>query len=322
MNNSQFNLAFFGTPAFASRGLQALLEMPELKIGLVVTQPDSPAGRGQKLQQSAVKALALKEQIPILQPASIKKKQEEFLKKFESFGPFDLAVVIAYGQILPAKLLSAPKHGCLNVHASLLPRWRGAAPIQRAILADDRQSGISLMRMEAGLDNGPVYSSSSLSISDNEDFQSLHDKLAELGSALLKRDLLKILNGTSLAEPQDEKLVTYASKISPEECEINWKRDAFETARQIRALCPFPGAFSFLNDKRLKIFKAHAAVSETAGLMPGSVAYIDQSRLEINCGKNVLCITEAQLEGRRRMPIDELLRGATINSSSVLGKVL
>lgn len=307
-------IVFFGTPEFAAAGLTALVEEDDIEVGLVITQPDKPAGRGGALKHSAVKEIAIRFNIPVFQPNSLRKESEKTREHLEKHGPFDIGVVIAYGQILPPAILDAPRRGCINVHASLLPRWRGAAPIQRAILAGDKETGVCLMQMDEGLDTGAVYSEERVEISAEDNFKSMHDKLAIIGTELLKRDILKIINGELKSVPQPETGATYAEKIKAEEARIDWSRSADEVSRLVRALSPVPGAFTLFNKKRLKIFSSLAYDSEENNQPAGSVKFADKNTLEVHCGRGVLSLLDVQLEGKRRMPIAEFLKGVQISA--------
>lgn len=249
---------FYGTPTFSTEVFRALLAAPEYSVPLVVTQPDRPAGRGKKLQASPVKELAIEHDIPLIQPGNIKKNLDAFLSEASTFGPFDVGVVVAFGQILPTQVLQLPTHGCINIHASLLPRWRGAAPIQRAIMAGDEETGVCLMQMEAGLDTGGVFSSVTTRISPEDNAGSLHDRLSTLGAKLLVEDLARIVAGNLSATPQPKDGVTYAHKIEKEEASINWDQEASILENFVRGLAPWPGAFTTLGKHRLKIFSLRA----------------------------------------------------------------
>ncbi len=305
-------IIFFGTPEFAAIGLRALAANPAMQVGLVVTQPDKPAGRGGKLMMSPVKILANELGIPVLQPPRIRKIEADFLREVAQHGMFDVGVVIAFGQILPEQTLAIGTCGSVNVHASLLPRWRGAAPIHRAMLAGDAETGICLMKMDAGLDTGAVYSRAVVAIEATDTLGSLHDKLARQGAALLERDLGAIARGALPAEPQPEAGVTYADKVTSADSVIAWTAPASYIARQVRAFNPFPGAFTSCQGKRLKIFAAQAlkhAPDQSANTTPGTVLRKDGKSLEVACGEGVLSIAEVQLEGKSRMPVDAFLRG-------------
>ncbi|MGB5630679.1 MAG: methionyl-tRNA formyltransferase, partial [Woeseiaceae bacterium] len=287
-------IIFAGTPAFAVRHLQALIDSEHQLIG-VYTQPDRPAGRGKILQASPVKHLAEAAAIPVYQPASLRDAgAQQALAQLHA----DLLVVVAYGLILPQAVLDTPRLGCLNVHASLLPRWRGAAPIQAAILAGDETTGISLMAMTAGLDCGPVYAIDEVVIGDDETAAELHDRLAELGGRSLVEKLDDILEGRAKAMDQDEALATYAPKIVTSDARIDWSADAVELARRVRAYNPFPGAFFFAGDDRIKVWRAAPVEGDAPA---GTVLQCDRDGIIIACGAGALRLDELQLAGKRRV---------------------
>ncbi len=293
-------LVFAGTPDFALASLEALVESGRTPVA-VLTQPDRPAGRGKKLRASPVKAYALARDIPVLQPATL--RDDAIVAEFAALEP-DLLIVAAYGLILPQNVLDIPTHGCLNVHASVLPRWRGAAPIQAAILAGDEATGISLMQMEAGLDSGPVFHVETLDIAETETAGELHDRLAALGGAMLVDKLDDIIAGRLAAQAQDESLVTFAPKIATRDAEVNWTLSAAEAARRVRAYNPFPGAYFFAGDNRIKVWRA-TPVDGTA--RPGSVLQADSEAVIVACGIDALRLDELQLPGRRRVPAAEFV---------------
>jgi len=312
---SKISVLYMGTPDFAVAPLEGLLAMPEVTVSAVITQPDKPAGRGHKLLAPPVKALALEHQLTVLQPDSLKKDLVTVKQQLRSLGPFDVGVVCAYGQILPAELLSFPDKGCINIHASILPRWRGAAPIQRAIMAGDTQSGISLMKMDQGLDTGDVFSTHSIDISPLQSAGELHDQLALVGKEAIKSDLMRIIKGELPAMPQSDQGVTYAKKIANDECLIDWGLSASTIQRQILGLSPFPGAFSFLGDKRVKIYYAEAkgALSATSRAVPGEIIMAEGARLEVQCGTGCIALDQIQIEGKKRMPVAQFLCGMDIS---------
>lgn len=315
-------MIFFGTPDFAVFGLEALLTMPDVQVRLAVTQPDKPAGRGGKIQQSPVKRLAESRSIPVLQPRSLRKELPAFLEQAAPHGPFDLGVVIAFGQILPQAVLDMPRRGCVNSHASLLPRWRGAAPIHRALMSGDAETGVCLMKMDAGLDTGPVYSREAVPIGPQDNLLSLHDRLGRLGGELLRRDLAAIAAGEVQAETQPEEGVTYAAKVLAAEAKIDWQRDALEISRAIRALSPQPGAYTMLRGERMKILAAEPRTrrSSAPDRGPGAISFLDSRGVEVQCGSDVLALLEVQLEGRKRMPVADFLRGSGVTPDSVMGE--
>ncbi len=291
-------LLFAGTPDFALASLKALVESGRTPVA-VLTQPDRPAGRGKKLRASPVKGYALEQGIPVLQPETL--RDDAIVAELAALEP-DLMIVAAYGLILPQNVLDIPTHGCLNVHASVLPRWRGAAPIQAAILGGDEVTGISLMEMEAGLDSGPVFHLEIIDIKDGETAGELHDRLAALGGATLAEKLDDILAGRVEAQAQDESLVTYAPKIEKRDAEVDWTVTATDAARRVRAYNPFPGAYFFAGDHRIKLWRA-TPVDGTA--RPGTVLQADRDAIVVACGRDALRLDELQLPGKRRVPAME-----------------
>lgn len=305
------NILFFGTPDFSVPTLKALMEIPGARVGAVITQPDRPAGRGGAIKCSPIKEVALAHNIPVFQPTSLRKEFMAMRSSLEACGPFDLGVVIAFGQILPKEVLEFPSGGCVNIHASLLPRWRGAAPIQRALRAGDATTGVCLMEMDEGLDTGGVYSRATITIEPSDTGGSLHDKLAELGARKLVEDLHAIARGDLKAIPQPQEGVTYAAKIKAEECRIDWSLPATEIALAARAFSPFPGCFTMWHGKRLKIlFASDARRAHAPQRDPGTILLSSGDRLEIACGgESTLLVSELQLEGKKRMGVREFLRG-------------
>ena len=299
---SSLRIIFAGTPDFAAEALAALLNTSH-EILAVYTQPDRPAGRGRKLKPSPVKQLALEHQLPVLQPATL--KTEENIGVLRGFDA-DVMVVAAYGLLLPPEVLSLPRYGCLNIHASLLPRWRGAAPIQRAILAGDSESGITIMQMDAGLDTGAMLLKKSCPIAPQETSASLHDRLAELGA----QAIVEALNQLSDLEatPQDESQVTYASKLSKSEALIDWHRSGEELARQVRAFNPWPVAQSIVNGQTLRIWTALPQTGQTEA-SAGTIIRVDKQGIDVACGKGVLRITRLQPAGSKPMDVAAFLNG-------------
>jgi methionyl-tRNA formyltransferase len=304
-------ILFFGTPDFSVPTLKALLEIPGVTVGAVITQPDRPAGRGGAIKQSPIKEVAISHNIPVFQPTSLRKEFASLRPQLEACGPFDLGIVIAFGQILPKEVLEFPSLGCVNIHASLLPRWRGAAPIQRALQAGDAETGVCLMKMDEGLDTGAVYSRATVAIEVDDTGGSLHDKLAELGAQKLVDDLQGIASGELNAVSQPVEGITYAAKIKTEECKIHWALSAKEIALAVRAFSPFPGAFTMWHGKRLKIlFAADARRHQATPREPGTILNAHGDRIEIACGSGTsLLVSDLQLEGKRRMGASEFLRG-------------
>ena len=290
-------IVFMGTPEFSVPVLKALASRHE--IAAVYTQPPRPAGRGKADRPSPVQLCAESLGIPVRYPVSLRSEdaQQDFLSLRS-----DVAVVVAYGLILPQPILDAPRLGCLNIHASLLPRWRGAAPIHRAIMAGDAETGVCIMQMEAGLDTGPVLLREATPIGEEETTQDLHDRLSAMGARLI----LVALDRLPLpAEPQPEPGVTYAAKIDKAEARIDWTRPAVEIDRQIRALSPFPGAWCEVAGERLKLLRSRLAPGHGA---PGQVLH----GLTIACGEGAVEITEAQREGKKPAKSQDLLRGFTL----------
>lgn len=313
-------ILFFGTPTFSVPALRQLLQTAELTVNAVFTQPDRPAGRGGIITAPPIKQVALEHGIPVFQPASLKREFSSMRASLAALGPFDVGVVVAFGQLLPSDVLAFPKAGCVNIHASLLPRWRGAAPIQRAIESGDSETGVCLMRMDEGLDTGDVYTCARVPITETDTAETLHDSLALLGGELLVNNLRKIVEGSLQAIPQPTNGVTYAAKITTEECEIDWSRSAVEIARKIRAFAPHPGCFTTWHDQRMKVFKAHTIVaSGSASMPPGSVVPSAHNELKVQCGEGVLSLNEIQLEGKKRMSAEGFLRGRAIPEGSRLG---
>ncbi|MEL6448680.1 MAG: methionyl-tRNA formyltransferase [Pseudomonadota bacterium] len=298
-------LGFAGTPEFAATILRHLLAAgyrPEL----VLTQPDRPAGRGRKLTASPVKALALDEGLRVEQPVSL--KPPETVDQL-GLAELDALIVAAYGLILPQAVLDAPRGGCLNVHASLLPRWRGAAPIPWAIASGDAQSGVCLMQMEAGLDTGPVLASQATPIESRETAVELHNRLAQLGGDLLVHELAPILDGEREAVAQDDALATYARKLSREDGRVEWQWPAEEIDRRIRAFNPYPGCVATLGDESLKLWRSRLAADvEASGAKPGTVLSVDDAGMNVATGEGVVRVTEVQRPGRGRITPEALSR--------------
>ncbi len=299
-------IVFAGTPEFAARALAALYEAGH-DIPLVLTQPDRPAGRGMTLQASPVKQLALSRGSEVFQPLTL--KDEAAQEKLRLLAP-DVMVVAAYGLILPQAVLDIPRHGCLNIHASLLPRWRGAAPIHRAILAGDAESGVCIMQMEAGLDTGPVLLSDSTPITAQDTSQTLHDKLAVQGAQLIVSALQR-LPLPAVAQP--EAGVTYAAKLDKSEAPLDWRRPAAELDRQIRAFTPFPGTTAVLDGAPLKVW---AALPRSESGVPGTVLAADKHGILVACGSGSLLLTELQKAGGKRLPVAQFLAGHGVSAGA------
>jgi methionyl-tRNA formyltransferase len=305
-------VVFLGTPAFAVPSLQAL--MGGYNVVGVVTQPDRPAGRGRQVQPPPVKVAAEAAGIPIYQPHSL--RDEEAAAPLRAWQP-DLIVVAAYGQILRPHVLDLPPYGCLNVHASLLPRWRGAAPIQHAILAGDAETGVSLMRLDPGMDTGPVYAREAIAIAPDETAATLHDRLALLGGEMLQRHLAGILHGRLTAAPQDNDQATYAPLIKKEDGRLDWRESAAQLDRRVRAMTPWPGAFTYWQGKLLKILSARPVRSGLPAGEPGQVVTSLETAVVLT-GDGGLELLEVQLEGKRAVPVIDFLRGRPDFSNSQL----
>lgn len=308
-------IVFAGTPEFASIALQAIKKSGH-DIELVLTQPDRPAGRGMKLQPSAVKKTALEYGIPVEQPVSLKingKYGEEAQRVYERIKQIapDAMVVVAYGLILPKEFLDIPEYACLNIHASLLPRWRGAAPIQRAIEAGDTETGISIMQMEEGLDTGPVLLQEKIAIDKNANASQLHDQLAELGGKMIVSVLERL--DTLVAVPQNETEASYAAKILKEEATLDFTRDATAIADKIRAFNPFPGCVVNYNGVPVKVWKAELADAH-AGAPAGKVLSASENGILVACGNGALNILELQKPGAKRLPVSEFIKGFSFDN--------
>ncbi len=314
-------VVFAGTPDFAATVLAALLESRH-ELACVYTQPDRPAGRGRKLKASAVKILAERSAIPLRQPASL--RPPEVRQMLAALKP-DVMVVAAYGLLLPAEILATPAAGCINVHASLLPRWRGAAPIQRAILAGDRETGVSIMQMDEGLDTGDVLRAARCEISRDDTAGSLHDRLARLGAETLLKTLQSVSEGRLQPVPQEEGSATYAPRIEKQEARLDWRLDAETLERQVRAFNPWPVAFTELPDAagcagpRLRVWRARVGSDEAAGATPGSVIFTGAEGIGVATGRGVLILGEVQVPGSRVMSVADFLNARPLKNQSVLG---
>lgn len=302
---------FAGTPDFAAAALKAI-HQAGFEIPLVLTQPDRPKGRGMQLQPSPVKQTALSLGLTVAQPPKLTTNEAQDLLRAQNA---DVMVVAAYGLLLPETVLSIPRHGCLNIHASLLPRWRGAAPIQRAIEAGDAETGVCIMQMDAGLDTGAVISTHRYTIQLNDTATEVHDALMDLGATAIVADLQQLEKTGSLkSTPQPQEGITYAHKLSKEEAEIDWSQPADVVARKIRAFNPVPGAWTKWNGQLLKIWHAEAV---SGSGKPGTVLQ-SNGKLVVACGEGAVSITELQPAGSKRLPIAAFLNGRTIETGSTL----
>ncbi|GAB1255521.1 methionyl-tRNA formyltransferase [Aurantivibrio plasticivorans] len=301
---SPLRVIFAGTPDFAAQHLAALIDGPH-QIIAVYTQPDRPAGRGKKLKPSPVKQLAVEHDLPVYQPLNL--KQQETQEQLAALNA-DIMIVVAYGLILPQVVLDTPRLGCINVHASLLPRWRGAAPIQRAIEAGDTETGVTIMQMDAGLDTGDMLKKIACPIQNDDTSTSLFNTLAALGSDSINNVLDELAAGKLIPEPQDNAQANYAEKISKAEADINWQLTAEDIARKVRAFNPFPIAFTHSNNERIKIHKA-TALETSNTKAPGTILEITPKGLLVSCSENALLLEEIQLPGKKAMTPHAILLG-------------
>jgi methionyl-tRNA formyltransferase len=307
-------IVFFGTPDFAVPSLRQLLDRGE-RIAAVVTQPDRPVGRGLQVKLSPVKELALSHGLQVLQPGRV--RAPEFLERFRALAP-DLAVVGAFGQIFPQELLDIPRHGFINVHSSLLPAYRGAAPINHAIINGDRLTGATIMQLDAGMDTGAILLQQPEPILPDDTAQSLHDRLAALGARLLGQALDQLRQGGWHPAAQDESRATSAPPMKKEDGLLDWSRDAVRLVNQIRGMTPWPGCFSLLAGKVLKIHRA-AALGGQRKEAPGTVIAADERGIEVAAGSGSLLLEQVQLEGKRRMSAADFLKGARLTPGTRLG---
>ena len=296
-------IIFAGTPIFAASALEALVAAGH-EVALVLTQPDRPAGRGMKTVAGAVKLLALDHGIALLQPPTL--KSQTLHSKLMAFGA-DVMVVAAYGLILPAAVLNIPRYGCFNIHASLLPRWRGAAPIQRAILAGDQETGITIMQMDAGLDTGAMLFKARLAIESRDTTQTLHDKLSKLGAHSIVAALTLLQQGKLVASAQDETLACYAPKIHKAEAAVDWQQDAGQINRLIHAFNPSPGAYAQIRGNVLKIWQGKVAMDESG--KSGEIIAIRRDGIVVACGSGAIILETLQKPGGRKLSATEFIAG-------------
>ncbi|USD32609.1 MULTISPECIES: methionyl-tRNA formyltransferase [Vibrio] len=295
-------IVFAGTPDFAARHLAALLSS-EHEVIAVYTQPDRPAGRGKKLTASPVKNIALEHDIPVYQPENF--KSDEAKQELADLNA-DLMVVVAYGLLLPQAVLDTPKLGCINVHGSILPRWRGAAPIQRSIWAGDQETGVTIMQMDIGLDTGDMLKIATLPIEATDTSASMYEKLAELGPQALVECLADIADGKASPEKQDDELANYAKKLSKEEARINWGDDAEHIERCVRAFNPWPMSHFEAADNSIKVWQSRVDVQTTTEA-PGTILQADKTGIYIATGKHVLVLEQLQVPGKKAMPVQDIL---------------
>ena len=308
-------VVFMGTPDFAVPTLAALLESRHEVVG-VVTQPDRPKGRSGKLQPSPVKEKALEADVPVLQPEKV--KDPAFLPELEKLVP-DVIVVVAFGQILPESVLNLPKYGCMNVHASLLPKLRGAAPIQWSVIDGDKESGVTIMQMDKGLDTGDILLVEKYTLDPKETGGSLFDKLSGLGGPLLLQALEQAEQGTLSPVPQEHEKHTYAKMLSKALGEIDFTKDAIVIERLIRGLNPWPSAYTHLDGKMLKLWDADVKAQEqTPAAKPGQIVEVGKDYFTVQTGRDLLVIRSLQLEGKKRMDTEALLRGYSLTEESIL----
>ncbi|RDL44941.1 methionyl-tRNA formyltransferase [Marinomonas piezotolerans] len=308
-HTSPLRIIFAGTPDFAAASLQALIDVQEAnqyELVAVYTQPDRPAGRGHKLVASPVKQLAMKHNIPVLQPLNFKANQDrQDLADLNA----DIMIVAAYGLILPKAVLDTPKFGCINVHASLLPRWRGAAPIHRAVIAGDTVTGITIMQMDVGLDTGDMLLKKECPIMPTDTSGSLHDRLALLGGQALLEALEPLRVGQLNGESQDESLTCYADKLTKQEGLVDWSQDALTISRKIRGLLPWPGAYTQTSSGTMKIHAATLLDTDNQDFENGEITMVSQEGLAVSTGKGSILITELQFPGGKRMSVQDALNG-------------
>lgn len=300
--NKPLRIIFAGTPDFAARHLAALLDSHHEVIG-VYTQPDRPAGRGKKLTASPVKELALEHAIPVFQPENFKSDEA---KQELADQNADLMVVVAYGLLLPQAVLDTPKLGCINVHGSILPRWRGAAPIQRSIWAGDAETGVTIMQMDIGLDTGDMLSIATLPIEATDTSASMYNKLAELGPVALVDCLSTIANGTAVAEKQNDDLANYAKKLSKEEAKIDWTMNADAIERCVRAFNPWPMSHFSVEDKAIKVWQSRVE-TYTGNATPGTIIQADKTGIYVATGSNAIVFEQLQVPGKKAMGVQDIL---------------
>ena len=306
-------IVFMGTPDFAVSTLESLIKGGHEVIA-AVTQPDKPKGRGKAVQLTPVKEKAMEYEIPVYQP--VKARDPEFVELLKGMNP-DVIVVVAFGQLLPKAILDIPKYGCVNVHASLLPKYRGAAPIQWAVIDGEEVSGVTTMRMDEGLDTGDMLEKAEIVLDAKETGGSLFDKLSALGGELILSTLEKMENGTITRTPQGESTTSYAKMLKKTMGEIDWSMEAVKIERLIRGLNPWPSAYTSLKGKTVKIWSADVVAGNTTG-NPGRVT-VSKDKLLVECGEGFLSITELQLEGKKRMETAAFLRGFTVEDQTVFG---
>lgn len=308
-------IVYMGTPDFAVPALAALVDAG-YEVAGVVTQPDKPKGRGKTLVPTPVKEEALKHGIPVYQPKKV--REPEFVETLKEIGP-DIIIVAAFGQIIPKEILDMPEFGCINIHASLLPKYRGAAPIQQAVINGDKEAGVTIMKMGTGLDTGDMISQASVLLTKDETGGSLFDRLADLGAGLLVKTLPSIFDRTAVYEPQPEESPTpYAGMITKQMGLLDFHKNAEELERLIRGMDPWPSAYTFLNGKSLKVWKAAVEQNVSGQEEPGTVTGTDKEGIHVTCGQGSLILKEIQLEGKKRMDAAAFLRGYPVETGTML----
>lgn len=308
------DIVFMGTPDFAVPCLKKLVEN-KYNVKCVVTQPDKPKGRGQKLTPPPVKEYAQEHSIEVLQPQKVK-KNDEFLNRIVELAP-DVIIVVAYGKILPASILRIPKQGCINVHASLLPKYRGAAPIQWSVINGEKTTGVTTMFMDEGMDTGDMILKMETPILENEDVGTVHDRLSDIGAEALIKTLEMLSEGALPREKQDESLATYAPMIEKTMGEINWKKSSEEIKNLVRGLNPWPGTYTFIKSERIRIYSVQKI--DKSGCVPGKVESVTRDGVLVGTGNGSILIKEVQPENGRRMTTDEYVRGHSVKPGQLLG---
>ena len=308
-------IVYMGTPDFAVPPLAALVKAG-YEVTAVITQPDKPKGRGKTLLPTPVKEEAMKHEITVYQPQKV--RDPEFVEVLKNLAP-DMIVVAAFGQIIPKEILDMPKYGCINIHASLLPKYRGAAPIQQAVIDGEKESGVTIMKMGMGLDTGDMISQAVVTLSEDETGGSLFDRLAETGASLLIQTIPSIENGTATYTKQPEESPTpYAAMITKKMGLLDFSRNAEVLERLVRGMNPWPSAYTYLNNKTLKVWKAVVEDAESGKVAPGTIVGVDKKGIHVACGEKILVLREVQLEGKKRMETDAFLRGYQVTEGTIL----
>lgn len=305
-------ILFMGTPEISALCLKRIVA-DGYNVVCAVTAEDKPRGRKMLLTPTAVKSAAEELNIPVLTPKTL--RGVEFMEELSKIAP-DIIVVVAYGKILPSEVLNYPKFGCINLHVSLLPKFRGAAPMQRAIMAGERETGVTVMQMDEGLDTGDIISCEKFPIESEDDFEAVHDKSAEIGAALLSKTLDDIFSGGAVRTPQDDSLASYAKKIEKSDAKVDFTKSSVELDRIIRGTTPIPGAFAYLGGKMLKICKAEVLLGDFG--KPGEVVSLDGGKITVACGEGALAVTAVIPEGKSKMSAADFIRGRKISKGDIL----